>query len=175
MEVDTVDLNDKFLLQIDIQNPNTFPLVGVAFTDSFPVNVRGYGNSAVPAIQGVRNGCETLRGASNYKIMTDGTVPMMQSCTYRVPVLATSSGFSENVVTVSTGNAGDGVSNAAPLTVNTGPPVVTKYYICGTGGTGAPSTLCLQPFGATMIIQIRNSNAITLTGKVFPLSAYLNA
>jgi mucin-19 len=148
-------------LTLTVSNPNTIPLTGISFTDSYP---SGLVNAAPLTIggtcSGVTVGATTLAGAGVFNV-TAGSVPALSSCTITVPVTSGSAGTYNNstsgVASTQTGSAG-AASNVATLNVVVPPAVAAKSF--------TPSTIS-QNGVSTVSFTLQNSNAIALTNVNF--------
>jgi mucin-19 len=148
-------------LTLTVNNPNTIPLTGISFTDSYPP---GLVNAAPLSLGGTCTGVTvsgtTLAGAGVFNV-TAGSVPALSSCTITVPVTAASAGTYNNsssgVASTQTGSAG-AASNVATLNVVVPPAVTAKSF--------TPSTIS-QNGVSTVSFTLQNSNAIALSNVNF--------
>ena len=146
-------------MQLTVTNPNTTPLTGISFTDSYPANLV---NATPLTVGGSCSGIVTTAtaGGSTFNV-TSGTVPALSTCTITVPVTSATAGTYNNtasgVATTETGSAG-AASNTATLNVVVPPAVTAKSF--------SPS-LISQNGISTMTFTLQNVNAVALTNVNF--------
>jgi len=148
-------------LVFTVANPNSVPLTGISFTDSFPANLT---NSAPLSIGGTCSGVTvsgtTLGGGSVFNV-TGGSVPALSSCTVSVQVTSSVSGTYNNtasgVASVESGSAGL-PSNTATLNVVTPPAITAKSFT---------PALISQNGISTVSFTLQNNNPIALSNVNF--------
>lgn len=146
-------------MELTITNPDSIPLTGINFTDSYPANLV---NGSPLSLGGTCGGIVTTAtaGGATFNV-TSGTVPALSSCTITVPVTSSVAGTYNNatsgVATSETGSAGT-ASNTATLNVVAPPAVTAKSF--------APA-LISQGGVSTMTVTLHNSNAVPLTNVNF--------
>lgn len=161
-----VGIGQPSVLSIRLNNPNAFPINGVAFTDNYPASLV---NAASPAAASTCGGSVTASPGGAAITLTGGTIAANSFCTITVNVAGTANGVLANDLpagTVSTANAGSNTaaSNSATLTVLL-PPAVLKDFPLGTPAGTAPVNTPTQ-------LRIRLTNpaangAVAITGADF--------
>lgn len=148
-------------LVFTVTNPNTIPLSGIAFTDSYP---SGLNNSSPLSIGGTCSGVATsgsTTGGGSVFNVTSGSVPALSSCTVTVQVTSNAVGTYNNstsgVASNETGSAGTG-SNVATLNVVLPPAITAQSF--------TPS-LIAQNGVSTLSFTLQNPNSVPLTGVSF--------
>jgi len=141
-------------LTFTVTNPDSIPLTGVNFTDSYPANLA----NATPlniggTCSGVAVSGTTVAGGGVFNV-TSGTVPALSSCTITVSVsssvLGTYNNQASGVAASESGTAGS-ASNTATLNVVTAPAITGKSF--------SPSTIA-QNATSTVTFTLSNSNGI---------------
>jgi LPXTG-site transpeptidase (sortase) family protein len=118
---DTILQGEKSTLTLVLTNPssNTQTLEGVAFSDTFPAGLTVYSSPAATMVNcGSDAAFAPVAGASSFSF-TGGEIPVGQSCTLTVDVVAPAVGQYLNTTSATTStNGGTGAtSNTAALTV----------------------------------------------------------
>ncbi|WP_460596085.1 DUF7933 domain-containing protein [Geomonas sp. Red276] len=125
-------VNSATVLTFTLSNPNTIPITGLAFTDSYPGNLYNFSSasttcSAVSTICNCSAGTVTAAANGTSLILSGVTLSGGATCTVNVNVAATATGSYQNSsgsVAISTTNAGS--ASAAPASmVVTGTPVLS--------------------------------------------------
>jgi hypothetical protein len=150
----SIPVNGTTSLSFTINNPNSFPLTGIGFSDPFPA---GLAVSSAPA--GACGG--TITAASRTLSLAGATLAANASCTFSVNVKV---GSTAGVITNTTGPVTSNESpigsssNTATITVIGAPPTISKAF-------GAAS---VQANGTTSLsFTINNPNGFPLTGVGF--------
>ena len=103
-------------LTVTLSNPNTAPILGVAFTDLYP---DGLANASAPAAATTCGGTVTALPGGASVALAGGTIPASGWCTVTVPVIALLPGSYVNIIpdgAVTSANSpasGGGASSAA--------------------------------------------------------------
>ncbi|MDX2220918.1 MAG: hypothetical protein SF172_18020, partial [Burkholderiales bacterium] len=140
-------------MTLTLTNPNTIPLTGVNFTDTYPANLV---NATPLTTAGTCTGVTTTAtaGGGNFNV-TAATLPASASCTITVLVTSAVAGVYNNstsgVASTQSGSAGT-ASNVATLTVSS-PATITKAF--GTspisqGGTSVITFTLTNPNASVM-------------------------
>ena len=147
-------------LVFTIANPNSVPLTGINFTDSYPTNLT---NTALLSIGGTCAGVTvsgTTGGGSAFNV-TGGSVPALSSCTVSVQVTSSVVGTYNNtasgVASVESGSAGL-ASNTATLNVVVPPAITAKSFT---------PALISQNGISTVSFTLQNNNPIALSNVKF--------
>ena len=126
----TINSGQASVMTVTLTNPNSAAITGVAFTDTYP---SGMTNTASPAAATTCSGGSATATANGGSLtFSGGTIPGSGSCTVTVNVTATST-VTNDIASVTTGNAGTAASSSATLTVN---PLDRIRISSGTGATG---------------------------------------
>jgi uncharacterized repeat protein (TIGR01451 family) len=151
-------LNGITTLTLTLTNPSTtIPLTNVAFTDTFPANLK----VATPGLLASDcGGTATAVDASGSVSLIGGSIGVNSSCTISVDVTSSVAGHYSNttsgVSSTQTGGAGT-VSNTEILDVLAS-PTISKAFV--------PSAIPVNG-ASTLTITITNPNAIALSGLDF--------
>ena len=150
-----IPLGTNSILTVTLTNPNSFPITGASFSDSYPA---GLVNTSTPAgATTCSGGTVTAPNGGAALALAGGTVPAGGSCTVTVNVTATSAGsFSNSTGAVSTGNTGSGTAASASLVVMA-PPTVAKSFFPTSVLVNTASVL-------TITLTNPNPNATAITG-----------
>jgi uncharacterized repeat protein (TIGR01451 family) len=144
-------------LSLTLTNAAPVALSGVAFTDSFPANLR---IAAPNALSNTCGGTVTAAAGTGVLGLASGALAASSSCTVAVAVTSSAAGAYSNtsggVSSAESGAAGP-ASNTAVLYVVT-KPTISKSFSPTSIPTGGSSTLTLQ---------ITNPNGLALTGLAF--------
>ena len=148
-------------LVFTIANPNSVPLTGISFSDSYPANLT---NSTPLSIGGSCSGVTvsgtTFGGGSVFNV-SGGSVPALSSCTVSVQVTSSVVGTYNNtasgVASVESGSAGL-ASNTATLNVVTPPAITAKSFT---------PALISQSGISTVSFTLQNNNPIALSNLNF--------
>lgn len=137
-------------LTITLTNPYATALVGTAFTDNYPANLR---NTALPTIGNTCGG--TVNGAAlgTALALSGGIVPPNGSCTVSITVNAPLVGSYVNTTgAVSSSNGGTGQTATATLIVASN-PTISKAFSPSRVSSGASSTLTLTLANGSVLAQ----------------------
>lgn len=147
------------VLTITLTNPNpTTALSGLAFTDTYPLNIA---NAAVPAAATTCvGGVVTAVAGGGSVALSGGTLAAAASCTVTVTVTGTIGGTYTN--TIPSGGVASNLGNSASaawanLTVYP-PPTVTKTF--------TPASVAIAT-NDTLTITLTNSTPVAMTGAAF--------
>jgi uncharacterized repeat protein (TIGR01451 family) len=143
------------VLTITLTNTNSVAATTVAFTDTYPSNLK---NTATPSP--VSNCGGTVTGAANGTslTLTGATIPANSLCTITVNVTSSTAGaYLNSTGSVTTANIGTGSAASATLTVMAA-PTVTKTF--------SPSTQTVSTV-SVLNITLTNSNSVAITGAAF--------
>jgi len=148
-------------LVLTITNPNTVPLTGISFSDTYPA---GLSNQAPLSVGGSCTGVTvsgtTVAGGSVFNV-TAGSVPALSSCTVTVPVTSGATGTYNNstsgVASNETGSAG-AASNVATLNVVLPPAITAQSFT---------PPLISQNGVSTVSFTLQNNNSIALSNLNF--------
>src|SRR3954468_16743993 len=115
----SISIGSTSTLTITITNPNAKQLVGLAFTDAYPVNLK---NAAVPALTNSCGGVATGAASATSLSLSGGSLAAGANCTVTVKVTSATAGSYGNpassmAVTVTNAPPGSLAANAATLTV----------------------------------------------------------
>ena len=148
-----VGINGASTLTFTLTNNNAVPLNGVAFSDTYPVNVV---NTSSPAPTSSCGGTTTGGVAGGNTIgLTGGTVPANSTCTLSVQVTSGATGTYNNISgTVSSTNGGSGNTASATLTVSANPSISKAF---------SPSVI---PAGTTSTITFVLSNSAVVPARL---------
>ena len=121
-----IGINGTSMLTFTLTNNNAVALIGVAFSDTYPVNLA---NAATPT---VINGCggATTGGAAGGSIigLTGGSIPANSTCTVSVQITSGTIGTYNNVSgAVTSTNGGSGNTASASLTVSANPSISKAF------------------------------------------------
>ena len=157
----SVATNATSVLKITLTNPNTVPITGAAFTDTYP---GGLVNTATPAGAISGAGCSgTITAAANGTslALSGGNVPASSSCDITVNVTsATAGSYVNNSGAVTTANAGSGATSSATLTVT------VALQAPGVSKTFTPAVI-LTGDNSLLRVTITNPNVVAITGAAF--------
>jgi uncharacterized repeat protein (TIGR01451 family) len=143
------------VLQITLTNPNSVPVTGVTFTDSYPAGLLNSTSASGATTCPV--GAVTATNSGTSLSFSAGTIAANSSCTVTVNVQSATSGVYVNSTgALTTSNAGSGASSSATLYV-TQPPVVAKNF-------NPPSVAPSGGSGMAIVVTNPASNPLTLTG-----------
>jgi CSLREA domain-containing protein/fimbrial isopeptide formation D2 family protein len=153
----TIPLNGATTLTFTIQNPNTTPLTGLAFTDNLPSGLQ---------VASTPNGSSTCgstfnpAGGAGSVSLSGGTLAASAGCTVSVDIQGTTAGVKINTTGAVTSNeSGTGAaSNTASITV-LAPPVIIKAF-------GAASIPLNGTTSLAFTIQ-NNNTTVALSGVAF--------
>lgn len=158
-DLSTIGKGQTSVLTIALSNANSVPITGVAFTDTYPVNLV---NAATPAASSTCGGSVVAVAGGGSVTLSAGAIPANGSCTVTVTVTSnvvnTAPGYVNTIVAggVTSTNAGsNAVAGSATLIVN-GTPTITKAFTVDTA-TG----------NTTMTLTIVNNNAAGISGSSF--------
>ncbi|HEY1464868.1 MAG TPA: hypothetical protein VGF44_15740, partial [Terriglobales bacterium] len=155
--VTNIPLNGTTSLSFTITNPsaNTFPLTGIAFTDSLPA---GLNIATQPNLTNSCGGTASAVAGDTSVALANGTIASGAACSVSVNVTGTTIGSKNNSVTVTSNEAGTGNTANATVTVNS-PPTISKAF----SATSIPLN------GSTLLtFTLQNNNSGTaLTGVGF--------
>jgi len=154
----SVNVGSTSVLSIQLTNPNSVAVSGVAFTDTYPTNMK---NTTTPAgaITGSAGCSGTVTAASGGGSvkLASGVIPANGSCTVSVNTTISVSGSYTNTIAaggVTTSNAG---SNSAAVSANLNgpqPPTLTEAFGAGSIASGGNTSLALT---------IGNTNGVAIT------------
>jgi len=150
-----IPLGSNSVLTITLSNPNSFPITGAAFSDSYPAGL--VNTAAASGATTCSGGTVTALNGGGALALAGGTIPAGGSCTVTVNVTATGAGsFSNSTGAVSTGNTGSGTAASASLVVMAPPTVIKSFF----------PTSVLVNTASVLTITLTNptSNATALTG-----------
>ena len=146
------------VLTITLTNPNaTSALSGLAFTDTYPVNIT---NAAAPAASTTCGGVVTAAGGGSSVALSSGALAAAASCTVTVTVTGTIGGTYTNTIAnggVASSAGNSGAAAWANLTVYP-PPMVTKAFSVASVATAT---------NVTLTITLTNSSPVAMTGAAF--------
>ena len=135
-----IAINGTSVLSITLTNPNATAISGVAFTDTYPNNLR---NATVPNLSSTCGGSVTATpNATNPGVLTlsGGTIPANGTCTVSVNVTSTASAnYTNSTGSITTTNAGTG--SAASDVLSVGLPNIDKVFSPNPVQLGLSSTL----------------------------------
>jgi uncharacterized repeat protein (TIGR01451 family) len=178
-----VSPNGTSSLGFTVANPGAAPLTGVAFTDTLPAGLVVSTPNALTGTCG--GGTITATAASGAVTLAGATLAGGASCTFSLNVTATTTGAKNNLVQVTSGNAGAGNTASATLSV-TGPPAFSKAFgapSIGSGGTTSLTFTLTNPAANTVPLSgiaftdtlpagmtVASPNALTNTCNVTPVA-----
>ncbi len=154
-----VAVNANSLLTITLTNPNPAIMTGVAFSDTYPADLR---NALVP---NASTTCPTGSAVASPNgtnpgtlVFTGGSIAANSSCTVTVNVTsAISNNYTNSTGTISSTNAGNSVSPATAI-LSVGVPSISKVF--------SPNPIILGST-STLNFTITNGSPITMTGVGF--------
>ncbi len=177
-------MNETSLLTITLTNPNSLPVSGVAFTDTYPA---GLVNTATPNASTSCGGVLTAAASGNSLALSGATIPANSSCSVNVQVTsatATPVGtpYTNNTGTVTTTNAGNGASASAQLTVNPLLPIINlvkQVSVLSDPVNNTSNPKAIPGAQMTYVIRITNTGPGTVdAGSIFlndgPLPAHVD-
>ncbi len=154
----SVSRNGISVLTISLNNPNSTALTGVAFTDTYPVNLV---NAASP---GVTSTCGSAAASSNATnpgtlALSGGVIPADSFCTITVNVTSATAASYFNTIAAggvtSANSGGNPAAASATLTVTASPSAVKSFSANPGAGTN------------TLTIVITNNHTAGITGVGF--------
>ncbi len=152
----SIPINSGSSMTITLTNPNTTPITGVAFMDSYPST--DMKNTAAAPTSNTCGGTVTMTNGGSSVALSGGVIPASGSCSIVVPVTAVSTGtYNNSTGNITTTNAGTGTAASATL-VALAPPTAVKSF--------NPATI-LKSGATDMIITLTNPNAYDITGVAF--------
>jgi Family of unknown function (DUF6701)/Bacterial Ig-like domain (group 1)/Domain of unknown function DUF11 len=111
----TIATNGTSTLAVTLTNPNPVPIVGTAFTDSYPANLK---NATTPGVSNACGGTATAAPDGTSLALSGAVVPAGGACTVSVSVTSSIAGsYVNSTGAVVSTNAGNGASASATLTV----------------------------------------------------------
>jgi Ubiquitin-activating enzyme E1 FCCH domain len=145
-------------LTLTLSNSNSVPIVGVAFTDTYP---GGLVNAATPGASTTCGGAVTAASGGGTVQLSGGTIPAGGSCIVTVSVTSATAGSYTNTLpvgAVSSTNAGQNTVAASATVVYLERPLVAKSF--------SPATIPVS--GVSLLtITLSNSNALAIAGVAF--------
>ena len=156
--VATIPVDGTATLNFIITNNTPAAITGMAFTDTYPVDLV---NAAVPNVSNTCGGTITAAaGGGSLSLSGGGIVAVDGTCTISVDVTSATAGdyanTSDGVDSVESSPAGP-VSNTAVLSV-LAPPTVSKTF--------SPSTISIGQ-ASMLTVTLTNPNTIAITGAAF--------
>jgi uncharacterized repeat protein (TIGR01451 family) len=151
--------NGTSTLTISLQNTNTVPVTGVAFTDTYPANLV---NAATPAAASTCTGATVTAVAGAGSVALSGaSIPANATCTVQVTVTPTTTGSFANTLAVgavTSTNAGANTASATATLDALAPLTVAKAFGPATIGANGTSVLT---------VTLTNPNSLAVTGVAF--------
>jgi len=150
-----IAIGGSTLLTVTLQNPNSVPITGAAFSDLYPANMV---NRAVPAAATSCGGTVTAASNGPSLALSGGTIPAGGSCTVTANVTITATGtFNNSTGPITTTNAGAGTAATANLNGPQAPTVALGF---------APASI-VRNGSSLLTVTLTNPNGFPVTGTAF--------
>lgn len=155
----TVGRGQTSVLTITLSNVNPLPMTGVAFTDTYPLNLV---NASTPSVSTTCGGSVTANAGGTAVALAGGVIAANGSCTVAVTVTSsvvnTSPGYVNSIPAggVISANAGsNSVAGSATLIVNATPTITKAFNVDTASGI------------TTMVLNITNNHNAAISGVSF--------
>ncbi len=122
----TIQINQTSEMRIVLTNPNTSSITKVAFTDTYPANMK---NTADASPDNTCGGTLTAVNNGTSLALTNGTIPASGSCEITVNVTSGTAGTYVNSTSTISVQGGTIAAASATLTVKSPPQIVLTKYV----------------------------------------------
>lgn len=148
--------NGAATITFDLTNSNTSMAInGVAFTDSYPANMK---NTAGSPSSNTCGGTVTMTNGGTSFAISNVTIAASGSCTIVVPITATATGtYTNSTSTVTSSNAGTGDADADTLTVLSSASAIKEFI---------PANI-QQNAVSVLTVTLKNPNTSDITNVAF--------